>query len=148
MEHVNPLTEDDIRSALEAYDKEYYNFTISDIEALTNVRIDRNKRNGRKQEQHLQFARGIRGVKANLGEHVSGGGRPSARERVHEWREQHPEGRKADCHRDTGLDPKTIRKWWEYQPSKVQFEDGHITVKVAPSQKMSDLLVEAFKDRP
>lgn len=148
VEHVNPLTEDDIRSALEAYDKEYYNFTISDIEALTNVRIDRNKRNGRKQEQHLQFARGIRGVKANLGEHVSGGGRPSARERVHEWREQHPEGRKADCHRDTGLDPKTIRKWWEYQPSKVQFEDGHITVKVAPSQKMSDLLVEAFKDRP
>ena len=148
VEHVNPLTEDDIRRALEAYDKEYYNFTISDIEALTNVRIDRNKRNGRKQEQHLQFARGIRGVKANLGEHVSGGGRPSARERVHEWREQHPEGRKADCHRDTGLDPKTIRKWWEYQPSKVQFEDGHITVKVAPSQKMSDLLVEAFKDRP
>ena len=24
-----------------------------------------------------------------------------------------PEGRKADCHRDTGLDPKTIRKWWD-----------------------------------
>ena len=33
------LTEEDIRSALEAYDKEYYNFTISDIEALTDVRI-------------------------------------------------------------------------------------------------------------
>lgn len=23
-----------------------------------------------------------------------------------EWRQQHPDGRKADCHRDTGLDPK------------------------------------------
>ena len=22
------------------------------------------------------------------------------------------EGKKADCHRETGLDPKTIRKWW------------------------------------
>ena len=22
---------------------------------------------------------------------------------------------KADCHRDTGLDPKTIRKWWNSQ---------------------------------
>ena len=32
--------------------------------------------------------------------------------RVQEWRPQHPEGRKADCHRDTGHDPKTIRKWW------------------------------------
>ena len=116
MEHINPLTEDDIRSALEAYDKEYYNFTISDIEALTNVRIEKNKRNGRKQVQHLQFARGIRDVKASLGEVVSGGGRSSAQKQVHKWREQHPEGRKADCHRDTGLDPKTIRKWWEYQP--------------------------------
>ncbi len=43
-------------------------------------------------------------------------GRPvgsgTAQERVSEWRQKHPEGRKADCHRDTGLDPKTIRKWW------------------------------------
>ena len=31
------MTEEDIRSALEAYDKEYYNFTISDIEALINA---------------------------------------------------------------------------------------------------------------
>ena len=39
VKHENVLTEDDIRSALEAYDKEYYNFTIADIEALTDVRI-------------------------------------------------------------------------------------------------------------
>lgn len=31
---------------------------------------------------------------------------------VLEWRKNNPKGRKADCHRDTGLDPKTIRKWW------------------------------------
>lgn len=147
VKHENALTEDDIRSALEAYDKEYYNFTISDIEALTNVRIERNRRNGRKQDQHLQFARGIRGVKANLGEHVSGGGRPSAQDQVQEWRKQHPEGRKADCHRDTGLDPKTIRKWWDYQPPAAHFEDGHISVKIRPSQELSDILVETFKNR-
>lgn len=41
---------------MEAYDREYYNFTIVDIEKLTNVRIERNKRNGRKQEQHLKLA--------------------------------------------------------------------------------------------
>jgi len=44
-------------------------------------------------------------------------GRPvgsgTAQNQVSEWRRQHPEGRKADCHRDTGLDPKTIRKWWD-----------------------------------
>ena len=52
---------------------------------------------------------------------------------------EHPEGRKADCHRDTGLDPKTIRKWWDTVP------EGHITVKIRPSQALSDLLVEEFK---
>ena len=49
-------------------------------------------------------------------------GRPvgsgTAQERVSEWRQQHPEGRKADCHRDTGLDPKTIRKWWDMEQGK------------------------------
>lgn len=56
------MTEEDIRSALEAYDKEYYNFTISDIEALTDVRIERNKRNGRSQKEHLKRARAVQEV--------------------------------------------------------------------------------------
>ena len=145
VKHENALTEEDIKSALEAYDKEYYNFTISDIEALTDVRIEKNKRNGRKQEQHLQYARGIREIKANLGETVSGGGRPLAQNRVFEWRKQHPQGKKVDCHRDTGLDPKTIRKWWDSPPSSVQFVDGHITVKISPSQEVSDFIVEGLK---
>lgn len=54
IQHDNALTKEDIRSALETYDKEYYNFTIADIEKLTDVRIKRNKRNGRKQMEHLQ----------------------------------------------------------------------------------------------
>ena len=36
---------------MEAKIQEYYNFTISDIEALTDVRIERNKRNGRSQKE-------------------------------------------------------------------------------------------------
>ena len=112
VKHVNALTKDDIKSALEAYDKAYYNFTIADIEKLTNVRIDRNKRNGRNQEKHLELARGIREIKGRMGETVAGGGRPSARQQVTEWRQLHPEGTKAECNRETKLDPKSIRKWW------------------------------------
>ena len=149
VKHENVLTEDDIRSALEAYDKEYYNFTIKDIEALTDIRIEKNKRNGRKQAVHLQGARAIQEIndKANGTSWRLRNGRPSVREQVFRWREQHPEGRKADCHRDTGLDPKTIRKWWDYQPPVASFEDGHISVKIRPSQELSDMLVEEFKDR-
>ena len=45
------------------------------------------------------------------------GGRPkgsgTAQSKVQEWKQQHPEGRKVDCIRDTGLDKKTVYKWWE-----------------------------------
>lgn len=60
VKHENVLTEDDVKSALEAYDKEYFNFTIADIEALTDVRIERNKRNGRKQIEHIKLMNFIR----------------------------------------------------------------------------------------
>ena len=72
VKHENVLTEDDIRSALEAYDKEYYNFTIKDIEALTDVRIEKNKRNGRKQELHLRLARGQLAILKDAGEKSQG----------------------------------------------------------------------------
>ena len=138
VKHENALTEDDIRSALEAYDKEYYNFTISDIEALTDVRIERNKRNGRSQKEHLKRARAVQEVDYPGGTWRRKGAEEK-KAQVYAWRQEHPEGRKADCHRDTGLDPKTIRKWWDTVP------EGHITVKIRPSQALSDLLVEEFK---
>lgn len=53
IEHSNLLTEEDLNSALEVYDRAYYNFTIEDIEKLTDIRIERNKRNYRPQEVHL-----------------------------------------------------------------------------------------------
>ncbi|MDR1329339.1 MAG: hypothetical protein LBK23_07040 [Oscillospiraceae bacterium] len=34
------------------------------------------------------------------------------RQRVEDYRQQNPEATKAECNRATGLDPKTIRKWW------------------------------------
>ena len=118
VQHENALTEDDIKSALEAYDREYYNFTISDIEALTDVHIERNRRNGLTQEKHLYLARRRKEDMKAIGIPMKAAeGRPrgsgTAQEKVLTWREQHPTGRKADCNRDTGLDPKTIRKWWD-----------------------------------
>ena len=142
VKHENALTEEDIRSALEAYDKEYYNFTISDIEALTDVRIERNRRNGRSQKLHMQYMNMNRQFKVGIGE-CTNGGRPSgsgtAQKTVYEWRQQHPGGTKSHCKRETGLTYPTIRKWWDTIP------EGHITVKIRPSQALSDLLVEEFK---
>lgn len=145
VDHINELTKDDVRSALEAYDREYFNFTVADIEKLTSIRIDRNKRNGRKQEQHLKIARATRDI-VNA-DWRKGNGRPSAQRVVYEWRELHPDGRKIDCERETGLSRHTVLKWWDNPPA-VRYADGGLTVKVRPSPELSDLLVDSFKGRP
>ena len=43
-------------------------------------------------------------------------GRPkgsgTAQDKVKEWKELHPNGKKADCIKDTGLSKHTVYKWW------------------------------------
>jgi len=41
------------------------------------------------------------------------GGRKSKRDQVIEWRLHNPDGIKADCIRDTGMDRKTVAKHWD-----------------------------------
>ena len=50
-------------------------------------------------------------VKKLLGEEVNEG-RPDKAEIVLEWQRSHPDGKKADCIRDTGLSKPTVYKWW------------------------------------
>ena len=72
-----------------------------------------NKRNGRKQAQHLKIARFARDLNyEDENGWRKGNGRNPKKEIVLEWRKNNTTGKKIDCHRDTGLDPKTIRKWW------------------------------------
>ena len=116
IEHTNPLTQDDIDSALEVYSREYYNFTIADIEKLTDLRITRNKRNKRKQALHLKLARANRDilcVERGKKDWRDGNGRPSKEQIVQEWQELHPRGKKSECIKDTGLSKPTVYKWWQ-----------------------------------
>lgn len=41
-----------------------------------------------------------------------GNGRKPKKDIVQKWRLEHPEGKKADCIRDTGLTKPTVYKWW------------------------------------
>lgn len=68
------------------------------------------KRNGRTREKHLQGARAIRDI--NNENWRRGNGRPTAKAKVTEWRQQYPDGRKIDCERETGLSRHTVLKWW------------------------------------
>lgn len=69
-------------------------------------------RNNRKQATHLKIARSTLAI-MNEDEGKALQGRPDKAKIVEEWQKSHPEGRKADCIRDTGLDKKTVYKWWK-----------------------------------
>lgn len=118
VEEINRFTKDDIVCALEMFNEDYVTFPRDDIAKLAGMTMPVNKRNGRKQSDHIQVMNTMKKLKKQLGEHVNEGrpkGSGTAKDRVQEWRQQHQDGRKVDCHRETGLDPKTIRKWWEQE---------------------------------
>ena len=57
--------------------------------------------------------RGIRALRASLGENVSAGGRPSKREEVLAYMLEHPEARKCDVIRKTGIGKTTVNKYYK-----------------------------------
>lgn len=107
-----PFTEEDIKSALECYDERYNTFPLKDIEKLTDIRIEKNKRNGRKQDVHIKYMNNQRAFKVEMGE-CTNGGRPDKQKIVQKWRLKNPEGTKYQCVKDTGLSKNTVKKWWE-----------------------------------
>lgn len=113
----NPFKESDVMSALQIYqDKEYITFPINSIEKLSGLKIEKNKRNGRKQKIHLMGARAIRDI--NNENWRQNNGRPKGsgekKEIVIKWRSENPGEKKSQCIKDTGLDKKTVYKWWNF----------------------------------
>lgn len=113
----NPFKESDVMSALQIYqDKDYITFPINSIEKLSGLKIEKNKRNGRKQKIHLMGARAIRDI--NNENWRQNNGRPKGsgekKEIVIKWRSENPGEKKSQCIKDTGLDKKTVYKWWNF----------------------------------
>lgn len=109
------FTEDDVLHALEAYDDSYITYPIDTIVNRTGIKIKKNKRNGRKRDQHIKLLNATRVMKRDvLGEdEYKNNGRPTQEKAVREWRETHPGSKKADCIRETGLSKPTVYKWWK-----------------------------------
>lgn len=108
---VEPFTRDDMKSAIEAYDRAYYNYTINDIEKVSGLRIERNKRNGRKQGDHLRRARAVQAVDYPDGEWRNKDGRPSARRTVQEYLSEHPDSTPKETAAALGVALSTVYKY-------------------------------------
>jgi hypothetical protein len=122
----DPFTMQDVRSALEAYDKAYYCFTIKDIERIMNMHIDRNRRNGRPQAQHLAGARAIQQINDQF-KHTNwreGNGRPKGTKKaetpkakaVYDYRTAHPDENVSQVARALQISRPTVYRWWNYIP--------------------------------
>ena len=110
----NAFTASDILSALEMYNDSYIRFPINSITTLTNIPIEKNKRNGRKQKEHIKYMNTIRKFKIDMGELTLKGkaGRKTKQSIVNEWRRENPTGTQYRCKKETGLSINTIKKWW------------------------------------
>lgn len=109
----NHFTRADVMSALEMYNDNYITFPIESISQLTNVRIDRNKRNGLTQSQHLYLARRRKAdMKAIELPMKSPEGRPKAEPIIRAYMEKHPTSTKAEVIRKTGLSKPTVYKYY------------------------------------
>lgn len=112
------FTDDDIESALNFYQESFITFPRAEIEKISGLDIPQNRRNGRKQALHLKLARANRDIlQAESGidnwyQNSPHSGRKSKKNIVVEWRRAHPEGKKIDCSRETGLHINTVYKWW------------------------------------
>lgn len=107
----NHFTRADILAALEMYNDNYHTFPIKSIVDITNIKIDKNKRNGLPQEEHMDYMRDIKASKKRRGR-MKPEGRPSKGYIVEEWRKENPTGRKIDCIEETGLSKGTVYKYW------------------------------------
>ena len=111
----NHFTREDILAALEMYNDNYITFPIHAISTLTNIPIEKNKRNGRKQAEHIKLMNFIR-------EEINGNkewqGRKSKEDIVQEWQRKNPGGTKAKCIKETGLSKPTVYKHWKGEEVK------------------------------
>lgn len=107
----NHFTREDVLCALELFNDNYITFPIDTISKLTEIRIEKNKRNYRKQSLHLRMARSnLEILNEDNGKPLQG--RKSKKDMVEEWQKDNPHGRKVDCIRETGLSKPTVYKWW------------------------------------
>lgn len=122
----NRFTEKDVLDALQAFeDKSLVTYPVSSIQNRSGIDIPKNKRNHRKKAIHVKIMTSTRDILYPDGEWRNKDGRPkgsgTAQEKVQRWRFDNPSGTKAECNRATGLDPKTIRKWWDKAITKDPF---------------------------
>ena len=110
------FTEDDVMHALEAFTESYITYPIHTIITRTGIPIEKNKRNGQRQEFHLEEARAIRDIRqsrsnTNWWDNGNRAGAPTKKELVQSYAQEHPKATQREIARELGVSPTTVNKW-------------------------------------
>lgn len=128
--HKNPLTENDMKSALEAYSKEYYDTSLKEIEYWSGLKIEKNKRNNRTRYSHLQddywitpegkkvpnYCKVHREFALKIAKEEKRLGRQKKIDKSHivaDFRKNNPYATPKECIEKTGLNKNTVYRWWK-----------------------------------
>ena len=118
----NRFTKRDILDAMQFYQENYVTYSRREAERVSAIAMPASKRNGRKQAEHLERARLVQTLDYPNGAWRNKDGRPKGSGEkskiVEEWQQQHPDGKKIDCERETGLSRHTVLKWWGCEARK------------------------------
>lgn len=113
----NRFTKRDVLDAMNMYQENYVTYSRREAERVSAIAMPASKRNGRKQAEHLERARLVQTLDYPNGAWRNKEGRPKGSGEkskiVEEWKQQHPDGKKIDCERETGLSRHTVLKWWK-----------------------------------
>lgn len=145
----NPFTEDDIESALDCLDGRYATFPRRDLEKLTAIPMPANKRNGRKQKEHMAVMRAIQSVVDPEGSWRNKRGAPTKRDLVRAYALEHPDANHSEAARALGVSRPTVIKWlkpgwreeWERDHAP-HIAGSHLRVEHVPP----DVFFEVIRD--
>lgn len=107
--HKEPFTEIDVKSALKAFDENYRMFPRKDLEKLTAIPMPANKRNYRKQTEHIKVMNAMKKVKRELGELQEG--RPSKEEIVLNYIKDNPNQTPTQISKELNISRSTVYKY-------------------------------------
>lgn len=111
----NRFTQDDIETALTAFQESYITFPRDDIVKYSGLQMTPNKRNGRKQKQHMKVISAIRDVLHEDGSWRNKTGRPKGsgtkEDQVRALREAHPDASISELAQISGLSRTTLYKY-------------------------------------
>lgn len=115
----NEFTKQDVYDAFTYFDDCYATYSIRAIEARTKIQIERNKRNGRKQKDHVRRITLLRDDDYPDGSWRNKDGRPKGSgtkaQQVAKYRREHPDANVTDVARVLNMSRTTVYKWWNQE---------------------------------